>query len=697
MELRKILEIILRRKWIAIQAFLVVFLTVLIGSYFITPVYETSSKLLLQAPTITASVLSDLGMKEIAGFLPSRPAELYIGTKVTLAKVNPLLEKVIYRLQIRDDKGELFIPEKLLNISLLSRLFPAPFVSVEQDPDSNTIAITARSSDPNEAMFIANTLSEMYIEDNENDRKKETQSARSFIEIQMVKAKDDYSSSLRDIIAFQQRNNTVNLEIETRIAIEKMAELMKQKEDNVINISETQTKIETLKNQMKQTSPSVPTLIMKDNPQIQRIMQDLSQTRTKLAGELTDKTENHPDVFSLRQQIKELEKDLEKEVQVHQTTSPELNEFERQLAALNVHLEGINKDINKYVSLIKTIPAKNSEEAKLKLSLTASQEIYSSLLDYGNRIGVAEAMVFPDATLVQPAMKPYEPESPKMILNGILGAFLGLFFALGLAFFAEYVDDTLKTPEELEQYKEFTFLGSIPRIRKIKLIDGLDVNDPISEAYRTIRYSIKYASLDKPVKSFLVTSSGPGEGKTLTAANLGISFSQAGARVLLVDTDLRRPGLHELFKKSNQIGLTNVVAIEREVEEAITDTGIKGLSLLPSGPVPIDPGRMFESERLKELIGTVTNSYDVVILDSAPLLIKSDATVLGRRVDGVIFVLEAGETNRKAIAKMIEILKKTSVRLLGVVLNKYEKGKPSYHSPKMRLLKKIGLRKSKVT
>src|SRR3972149_5163211 len=104
-----------------------------------------------------------------------------------------------------------------------------------------------------------------------------------------------------------------------------------------------------------------------------------------------------------------------------------------------------------------------------------------------------------------------------MILNGILGAFSGLFFALVLAFLAEYVDDTLKTPEELEQHKEFTFLGSIPRIRKIRLIDGLDVNDPISEAYRTIRYSIKYASLDKPVKSFLVTSSGPGEGKTLTA------------------------------------------------------------------------------------------------------------------------------------------------------------------------------------
>jgi capsular exopolysaccharide synthesis family protein len=135
----------------------------------------------------------------------------------------------------------------------------------------------------------------------------------------------------------------------------------------------------------------------------------------------------------------------------------------------------------------------------------------------------------------------------------------------------------------------------------------LDVNDPVSEAYRTIRYSIKYASLDEPVKSFLVTSSGPGEGKTLTAANLGISFSQAGARVLLVDTDLRRPGLHELFKKSNQIGLTNVVAIECEAEEAITDTGIKGLSLLPSGPAPIDPGRMFESENLRSY-WPVTNS-----------------------------------------------------------------------------------------
>jgi capsular exopolysaccharide synthesis family protein len=344
----------------------------------------------------------------------------------------------------------------------------------------------------------------------------------------------------------------------------------------------------------------------------------------------------------------------------------------------------VNLDINKYTGLIKTLPAKSNEEAKLKLALTASQDIYSSLLDYSNRIGVAEAMTLPDALLVQPAIRPYEPKSPKLILNGIIGAFVGLIFAFGLAFLREYVDDTLKSPEELEQYKELPFLGSIPRISKSRLISEVDANDPVSEAYRAIRYNLKYASLDNPLKSFLITSSNPKEGKTLTVANLGISFSQTGIKVLLIDTDLRRPGLHELFQKPNQIGFTNVIAGDCTMQDAIVNAGIEGLSLLPSGSTPPDPGRIFESEKLKILISLLSKRFDLIILDSAPLLIKSDATILGRYVDGLIYVLEAGRTSRKAITETVEVFKKAALRPLGAVLNSYGKKKSFHDYPKVR-------------
>ena len=689
MELKRILQILLRRKWIAIQAFLVIFLTAIVGSFLLKPIYETSAKLWFKPPTVTPSLLTSIGIKEVTSFIPYGAKEVDMGTKLTLTKVYPLLEKVIFRLQLRDDEGNLLSPDKLIKSSLLYMIFPVPFVSVLQDTDSNTMTITARSSDPQQVMFISNTLAEAYIEDSEKEMKKETQSARYFIEGQLAKVKEDYNKALKDILAFQDMHKTVNLEIETKIAIEKMAELMKQKEDNVINISETQEKIKTLRAQLQQSSPSVSSMIIKENPQVQRIMQELSQLKSKLAGELTDKTENHPDVLLLKQQIKELEKDLEKEVRTHQATSPELSEFERQLAALQVHLEGVNLDIYKYTNLVKTLPVKSNEEAKLKLALTASQDIYSSLLDFNNRIGVAEAMTLPDAMLVQPAIKPYEPKSPKIILNGIIGAFVGLIFAFGLAFIAEYIDDTVKTPEEIESYKELVFLGSVPLIKAQKLITAMDVNDPVSEAYRAIRYGIKYASLDKPVKSFIITSSRPKEGKTLMVANLGISFSQTGLKVILIDTDLRRPYLHELFQKTNQAGLTEAIAGECTLEEAITDTGIEGLSLLQSGQTPPDPGRIFESERLKEFIMLLKRKYDMVIFDSAPLLIKSDATVLGRYVDGVIYILEAEKTTRKDVTETVDVLKKADVRLLGVVLNKYGRKKKTQYYPKARSRRKI--------
>jgi succinoglycan biosynthesis transport protein ExoP len=694
-ELKRILQILLRRKWIAIQAFLVIFLTAVVGTFLLKPIYETTAKLWFKPPTVTPSLLASIGMKEIGAFVPSGPTEIDIGTKLTLTKVYPLLEKVIYRLQVRDDDGNLLTPDKLIKSSLLYMIFPAPLISVAQDTNSNTITITADSTDADQAMFLSNILAEVYIEDSETDRKKETQSARIFLDSQIVKVKEDYNKALNDILTFQDKRNTVNLEIETRIAIEKMAELMKQKEDNIIDLSETREKINTLKTQLGktsisgQTSLSVPTLILRENPQIQKIMEDLSQLKSKLASELTDKTLNHPDVIALKQQITELENDLEKEVHVNQVTSSELSELERQLSALQVHLDGVNIDINKYTGLIKTLPAKSNEEAKLKLALTASQDIYSSLLDYGNRIGVAEAMTLPDAVLAQPALRPYKPAKPNIILNTIIGAFLGLIFAFGLAFLAEYIDDTVKTPEDIEPFKELVFLGYAPQIKAQKLIAAMDVNDPVSEAYRAVRYGIKYASPDKPVKSFIITSSRPKEGKTLTVANLGISFSQTGLKVILVDTDLRRPYLHELFKKANQAGLTKAISGECTLEEAITDTGIEGLSLLPSGPIPPDPGRIFESERLKEFIMFLKKTYDIVILDSAPLLIKSDAAVLARYVDGIIYVIESKKTTKRAITETTEVLKKANLKLLGAILNKYGKKKAYYRYPREKKKRSI--------
>ncbi len=171
-ELKRILQILLRRKWIAIQAFLVIFLTAVIGSFLLKPIYETSAKLWFKPPTVTPSLLASIGMKEITSFVPSGAKEVDIGTKLTLTKVYPLLEKVIYRLQVRDDEGNLLSPDKLIKSSLLYMIFLLLLFLSAQDTDSNTITITARSSDPHQAMFISNTLAEVYIEDSETREEK---------------------------------------------------------------------------------------------------------------------------------------------------------------------------------------------------------------------------------------------------------------------------------------------------------------------------------------------------------------------------------------------------------------------------------------------------------------------------------------------------------------------------------------------
>jgi polysaccharide biosynthesis transport protein len=674
MEIRKLLGIIWRRKWIILQAFLVVFLTAVIGSHLVTPVYESSAKTLIKTSTTASSLLANIGLEDLSSILSSTETDL--DTYIELGTVAPLLESVIEKLQIRDGSGRLMKPDRLKRKSILSAILPHPYVEISQIEDADLLEIKAISSDPEETAMIANTLAEIFIQDNLMRIRQEYTNARSFIEERIQLERANYLSALETIKDFQLRENTVDLETETKLGLNKIVELMKEKEDNIIDLAEVSAKIKTLKSQFERHKKiPVSNIAIRENPQIEELSKTLSVLEVQLAGELAEKTPEHPEIKALSEKIQKTREELRVQTKISQESSVELEALERDLAALEVHLEGVNADIRRYTSMLETIPEKGTQLAQLQLKLTINEKLYSSLLEYLYQIGIAEAMTVSDVTLVEPAVapEPSHPKGPNKMLNSLMGAFLGLILGLGLAFLINHLDDTLKTPEDIKGYG-LILLGTVPMFRRRErgLISGSDPKGYVSESYRTVRNSLKFISLDKRMKTIVVTSCLENEGKTTTLVNLGISLCRDGKSVLIIDADLRKPRMHEVLgSRENSVGISTVLSGEATATQAIQHTHVEGLHLLSSGPVPPDPGSMVESEKIRQLIRDLSPDYDVVLLDTPPILAAGDAVVLAKDADAMLLVLESERITRRSLSQCLDLLKRAGVHPAGAILNKY--------------------------
>ena len=372
---------------------------------------------------------------------------------------------------------------------------------------------------------------------------------------------------------------------------------------------------------------------------------------------------------------------LRREIGVYRSSAPGLTELQRQVASLEAHLKGVNADIDRYFKAFGELPDKVYKQAGLEMELDVTHHSYSSLLDSLYQIGIAEATTLSEIRVVEPAIRPVVPVSPNKVLNSALGLFVGLVFGFSLAFGIEYLDDTIRTAEDVKEFRTIILMGTVPKFnaKKLSLISAKDPNDPLFESYRRIR---NYPTMDEEsIRSLLITSAGPEEGKSTTVMNLGISVAREEKKVLIVDMDLRRAKLHTYFDLPNETGITDLLQGKASVDEVIQTTRVQGLSLIPSGPPFPDPGVLIDSDRMGRLMPELKTRFNLVIIDSAPMLVKSDALVMAKYVDGSIIVLASEKTTRRAVDELLDVLEKAHIKPLGFVLNRFsiEKGKYFYH------------------
>jgi polysaccharide biosynthesis transport protein len=331
-------------------------------------------------------------------------------------------------------------------------------------------------------------------------------------------------------------------------------------------------------------------------------------------------------------------------------------------------------------------------QSQLSATLALYQQIYSNLLNNYENVRLSRLRGTSSVVQIENARVPHSPIQPQPMRNALLGGLVGLILMAAIAFLIEYLDDTIKTPEDVGAALGLPVIGLIGEMERLKNKEAYvyvadNPRSPISEAFRSLRTNIDFAGVDKPIRSLLITSSSPSEGKTTVCVNLAAVMAQGDRKVILVDGDLRRPNVHRHLKIPNRLGLTALFRTHtREqitVEQAMADWGEPGFKVTPSGALPPNPTELLGSERMSQLIEEWKGASDIVIIDAPPCII-ADPVVLSSKVDGVLVVIEPGRTKIEAAQAMLEQLQRAGARVVGVVLNPITRKRAGYYSGRYR-------------
>lgn len=313
--------------------------------------------------------------------------------------------------------------------------------------------------------------------------------------------------------------------------------------------------------------------------------------------------------------------------------------------------------------------------AQLQTTMQLYQQIYINLLNNLEAVRLARLQNTPNVVQIEAAVAPKNPIRPKPVTNTGLAAVVGLMLAGGIAFLIEYLDDTIRTPEDVERILKLPIIGYVGSLNAgqgdvVDLHVAKQPRSPVSEAFRSLRTNLEFTNVDRKIKKLLVSSSGPGEGKTTIAVNLAAIIAQGGKRVLLIDADMRRPRIHAIFGVSNRVGLSALFRGNTTVRSAMRAVdGLDNVFIITSGNLPPNPTELLASAKMDRILLEACDEADVIIVDSPPALV-ADYQVLAAKMDGVIMVIQPGVTHADAASAMLDQLERVKACTLGIVLNK---------------------------
>jgi succinoglycan biosynthesis transport protein ExoP len=413
------------------------------------------------------------------------------------------------------------------------------------------------------------------------------------------------------------------------------------------------------------------------NPIIQQQQAEVARLqRQKL--ELSQKMlDTHPDVEAMTKAIAAA--DLRLRAEVAKVVQGVRNEYQAALAQERSMTQALEEQKREALSMNK----KAIEYGVLSREAESTRQIYQSLLQRAKETGVSTEQRTSNVRIVDLAERPGAPVYPQIRDSLVTGMLSGLALALCLAFFFEYLDNRIKTPDEIKHHLRLPALGLLPFVRPDSKTAAMPARERLSpdfaESLRTLRTNVLFSTADSRSKSLIVTSAGPGEGKTVVSSNLAATLADAGLRVLVVDGDMRKPKLHKVFNVPQEPGLSHLIVGSCKAGAAVVKTPISRLWVMPAGRIPPNPAELLGSPRFKQILSSFADHFDWVIIDSPPVMAVTDASVIAHAVSGVVFVVGAEMVSRQAAATALEQIERARGKVLGAVLNRVDLKRNAYY------------------
>ncbi len=675
MELLKVWSALLRRKWLFLQAVMYFTVGAAALSFVLPKRFEAASKISVESSDASLSILSDMDLGEMAQSLTGASDDLE--TKIALAEMRPVLNEVIWRLQLRDGDGEFLLPEKLLIPGIDGEILAYPFIDITTQQGTDILVVLATTNNPELSALLADTVVDVYLGQSQELARKETRDALTFVTTELQRLKVEFDTALKTVAEAKAREKVIDIDSEVKAAVARVSELLVARSDADAQIADVRAQIRQHGVQnAEETVELVAPSSQSTNPLIRDLKRGISELLQERAKALLDKTPKHPDIVMLDTEVRAFEAQLSMALREQHDLDPEITSLRVEVAGLVQRRQQIDEAVAATIDEFALYPDKMREIAGFQLAADATESIYKSLLETQYQIAVAEAMTVSDMRSVEPAKAPDKHAAPKLIVYTILGLFVGMAMGVGLVFLAEYVDDTVKSGDDVRELWPLPLLGIVPLYKlkdKRDLIDSLPATDPLYESFRNIRNGVAFAGVDQQINILTVTSCVPGEGKSTVMINLAICMAQDGQRVVVVDCDMRRPMQHRMFPTlSNERGLSSVLTGVCSFEDALQSTPVDNLWVLTSGPVPANPGRLVESLRLRQVLQQLAGKYDMVLVDAPPLLVVGDAAALFRSAKGMVLVVESGKTTRRMISDLRQRTEAAGIEPTGIVLNKVD-------------------------
>jgi capsular exopolysaccharide synthesis family protein len=358
-----------------------------------------------------------------------------------------------------------------------------------------------------------------------------------------------------------------------------------------------------------------------------------------------------------------------------------IQNWENRLQVIGDEIESLETEINAIGEAVTA--SQKATLSRLETNLNEAQIRYTEIFNNLNALQIDQAKETSNLIQIEDAKPNHNPIRPRTLTNVLLAAAVGGMLAVGIIFLIEYLDDTVKTPDQVMEDTDLTTLGAIANIKVDEKNHGVitqaSPRDPISEAYRVVRTNLDFSAIDEDLKSFIVSSASPSEGKSTTAANLAVVMAQTGKQVVLIDGDLRRPIQHKIFKLSNNLGLTTAILDNQmPVMGHLQESSVTNLRVLTSGPIPPNPAELLNSQRMKDVLKEFEEAVDLVIVDTPPVLTVADASIIGPQVNGALLVIETGKTRRATFATAVERLARTGTHIFGAILNRVRLDRSGY-------------------